>query len=784
MPLLVTETGDPRLGAIALWTIEGDSLLAAGSHLLSTTAQGHAPDRVSLMRLEPKRYQLDLEYSRIPCRQTMIYEAKDEGMRVDFRFWCDQETAFPDGIHLSAWARSGVARQRNHLGQWRSLDTMGAFPVAHLASEIELEMAGGWKLRVATPNPVHSFWKQAWDRREHRLEVLPAWPSQPEGGKAAGSVLGRGDTLRRTLLLVPERRATTLDPPALVGLSQHRDGASRSAMMYFDELPNRENWAPVSLKRGGTPHGQIASLLQAHPRARIGWVAMPDRASPRTPLILPGWSFVSPWILSDSLEPGEGKWSLNLFCPQGDSAFLSQDVHAGPSVRSGVLSLRARSISASPKPLKGFVFQDGRVLQRFEFPLDAHWRAFSTSVALAPGKTNRLTLYALGSDSMLFLDDVKLVGTGGRSMLANGGFEQGNHPYAPDSLRRSWSDFHGPEHLVKAPEAYRSWFRDLVQGRGPEGWESRAYVGCHGYHHDPRFQAPNPAHEFTVDSASTARLIARIVAETRQLGVYPRMLEFWRTPGFAYTSWLLEGALETGAKFLDVGLVSAGRGSGGVRYLQKPGKRMWGLPLNWWSDRVGDGFGFSVGSVGRVLEQGGVVQAGGHPEETFFEPTDRANLQSLLERMEASPGFEWTTPVDWARHADSLLGIEVLRTDAGEEMAEITLVGALPAGATVFWHPSRLGTDAARARLQDVLELEVRIVEGTVHAILPASPNGVHRIRFHRDRTVPRGPHSGSRSSVAREVGLTGSGTTASGLVFVQLADGTWRKKVRLAVAP
>jgi hypothetical protein len=207
---------------------------------------------------------------------------------------------------------------------------------------------------------------------------------------------------------------------------------------------------------------------------------------------------------------------------------------------------------------------------------------------------------------------------------------------------------------------------------------------------------------------------------------------------------------------------------------------MWGLPLNWWSDRQGEGYAFSTESIHRVLDQGGVVQAGGHPEETFLGPSDANRMEILFETMEARAGFAWTTPVEWARHADSLLDLDVREVHADEDVSEIVLSGRIAAGTTVFWRPSRLAPDLASATWNGGTKLPVDVIEGTALATLPAAPAGVHRIRFHRDRSAPSPSKPPLPPASRRERGLTASRIDASGIVFVQKADGSWHRRVRL----
>lgn len=780
LPVVVTDPRDPRLGAIASLRDARGVVNPPGGHYFSTRAQGMAPDRILATFRDRDTFEIRLGYSKLPCFQAQRIATRPDGIRFDLRFWCAEPTSFPKGLFLESWSGNDQPRMRNHLGTWRGLDTMGAFPVAQLASEIELAGAEGRKVRLWTPNPTHAFWRSGWDRRQVLLEILPVWTANPGGGDSLGSTLAPGDTLSRSIVVRSQPEGAVAELP-LLGISMHRGGAFRSAMMFFDELPNREHWLPVSLSRS-TPGSEIAKLLVAHPQARLGWVAMTDRISSRELPSFPPWEHISPWVTSDSLEPQEGKWSALLFPPLRDSAFLTQTFPVPKGVSSGNFSLRLRNLSRQPKDLRLLVHGvRGPVLGRFSLGTSAQWKQVSLTVPLLAGDSNRITLVLQGQDSMLLLDDVRLVAKDGVPLLRNGGFEAGERTYVASRSRRAWSDFHGMERMTQAPASYRDWFRDLVEGKGREGWESRTYVGCHGYHHDPSFREPNPAHEFQVDSLQTRWIFENIHADARALGVHPAMTRFWRTPGFKYHSWTIAHILDSGASFLDVGLQSASRGSGGVRYVQRKGNRLWGLPLNWWSDIEDGSFRFPTASVHRVLDQGGVVQAGGHPEETILVPGDARRLDTLLHRMEAVPGFAWTTPVEWSRHADSLLALEVVEATSSQSLARIVLRGRIPAGASVFWHPGDLGSDEVHVRLADGDALVAKVLGGTAMAVLPARDGATTtEIVFQRGGSVGARREPGPGDPSERPLGLSGKVFGGAGVVLERAPDGSWRKRIRL----
>jgi len=609
-------------------------------------------------------------------------------------------------------------------------------------------------LEICQPNVFHSFWRIKADG-VHIFDVLPLWKEVTalNQGTASCPRLRAGDTLQRFLQV----RTDTVSN-GQVSLSEHPSGFSSSLLWYFDDLPNRDAWAPVSRAQfPSTYNSNIPHLLDLHPRARIGWVLVMDRMFwKRSFPIVSGWKFETAWSFRDTVAVQDGKAQMLLWAPAKDSSVLSTrmslkdtgSIRMSAWIRSlgatGNLSIRLKAIE------HGRIADTSKAAKQDSIVVVKRRVFWSAVQAVVPGTrgvstwdaprdtadTVELELALPATDSPVLLDEVYVTQSGSVLNQSTGGFEHGLVPgVMADTVRRHWSDFHGPEHLAsRAPASYLSFLRSLSRHEGAEGWESRTFVGSHGYHHDPSLREPDPAHEYQRNDTTHLRLTqTRLFAEMRSLDLYPWVSRFIRTPGMEYTGATLNSFADSGMVFCDVGQVNqwkAGTGfSPSYRQIERDGRRMWGIACTWWNDGwPSNATAPSPVALDSALTHRRSVVVGGHPEATFLKNTTWNAYDGLMTGLESRyPGMGYVSPTEWADHANSGVELEVM--PMVDQAKGLLIRGAVRAGQSVVLEGGFAVNDTLVASF-DGVDVPTRMDFPSSYAVLPEAPAGIHRLLF------------------------------------------------------
>lgn len=741
-------------GNLAQWPRSG-SLVPSGRSWFRTLANKDSAVSV-IQRLSPGGDTVVFDGTLANgCSQRSRYWTSGKTLNLDWSFWCRDTASFPQGLSLDFPQGNGRAWQRTPAGVWLPPDLTQGETVMQLSSRVRF----GSGVEVLVPNVFHSFWRQTGDGH-WSFEVLPLWKeSSPLNQGSAGCPrLRANDTLRRFLQV---RSDTAL--PRGISLSEHPSGNSSSLLYFFDDLPNRDAWEPVSLKQfPKTPNSFIPKLLMDHPRAKLGWVLVMDRSHwVRTAPQVAGWSFGRPWAFVDTIAPLEGSKQLLLWAPKKDSSQLTATVRlkgpADPRYRVQVRAFGAGELRVRLKAKESYVLKDSahvankdtvkvrtRTLGEWTHPFPAGFRGeFTGTLPRADADTMEYEIVLPATDSFVLIDQAQLlqgdsvrnIGSGFELVLKRG--------IVADSARRHWSDFHGPEHILsRAPSSYVDFLRSISRQEGEEGWESRTYVGSHGYHHDPSLREPDPFHEYYREDTLHLRLTqSRVFSEMRQLDLYPWVSRFIRTPGFRYTGKALDSFVDSGMVMCDPGpqnaLIQGIGHSPSYRMLERNGKRMWGIALTWWSDGwPGPASGLPVAALDSALAHRRSAMTGGHPEQTFLSEKTYAAYDELLSGLERRyPGMGYVTPMEWADHANAGYGLRIQPFDPDGEAMGVTLTGAIREGQSVVLEGGFAPRDTLAASL-DGIDLKVRMEYPSCYVTLPARPSGTYRLRFRR-RDVP-----------------------------------------------
>lgn len=728
-------------GAVQAWPV-GASKVPANGTWFRAVVNGDSAVSVELAAAVGDTQTFVATY-RNGCRSRASYWGDDQLLNLRWSFWCQDSASFPKGLSLRFPASVGPVTQRTSAGLWLPPDQSWGEgdDLAQLTPRVRFP----GPVEVCQPNAFHSFWRLK-NSGAHALDILPLWKEATPIGQGTASCprLRAGDTLQRFLQV---RADTSLK--GQVSLSEHPFGYSSSLMWYFDDLPNRDAWAPISRTQFPlTCNSNIPHLLDLHPRAKLGWVLVMDRMYwKRTPPVVEGWSFGTAWAFRDTVAAHAGKAQLLLWAPAKDSTVLSTrfvlkgtgkiDVGAwiGSLGATGNLNvtlkaIEHRRITNAVKCAVKRAFWSTTLAVTPASRGGGHWE-----VARDTADTVELSLSLPSTDSPVLLDEVYLTQGGEVLNPSTGGFEGGRElGVLADTARRHWSDFHGPEHLAsRAPASYISFLQSLSRHEGMEGWESRTYLGSHGYHHDPSLREPDPAHEYERNEARHLQLTqSRMFSEQRSLDLYPWVSRFIRTPGMAYTGPDLNSFADSGMVFCDVGQINhwkAGTGySPSYRHVERDGRRMWGIACAWWSDGwPTDASAQSPQALDSALTHRRSVVAGGHPESTFLNKLTWAAYDGLLTGLEARyPGMGYLSPTEWADHANAGAALDVAPLVQGKGLV---LRGSVRAGQSVVLEGGFSANDTLVASF-DGIDVPTRMDYPSCYAVLPEAPAGLHRVVF------------------------------------------------------
>lgn len=634
------------------------------------------------------------------------FRVQDTELMIDYQVTPLSGTVeFPEGLSLNMGSEYSGVTYANHTFQGFGYDFEQEERHISLMQSITLHHES-MDLCVFLPNPYKSFWKFRKKDHEAIFEIFPILPaSSIDSEEASWSNLRQEDTLEFAMSLSPYRYQENY-----VYISEHPHTWNQALTMYYDELPNRDDWNVMTTGDAEDLefYHFFVRLLEEFPDMKIGLVMLADRILSREPSTWDGWSTQSPFIIPDTLSHSEGEASVYFHKDQGVLELNSDTL----DLTSGQYTLSFR--------YKG----DQGVIQvgPHQFPLAPRQSWTDTSLSFfLDSMQNTLKIQSNGS-SELWIDDVDLENSG-VNLLQNPGFENYQAAYMYDNERRHWTDAHGPEYLVNAPQPYLDFLKRLETSELKYGWEDRVSIGCHGYHHTPNVTEPDPAHEFNYfDPVGDSLRLHRIYTDIQQIGLTKQTLRYWRNPGLRHTRSMIHPAIDSGMVWTDPGWWWQDNPN---RYffLQRNGKTLWGNALSWWSDHTASNSRYEKSGLYKSLDEGHLAHMGGHPEPTFhYKDIDYRQIKELfIELEEKYPHMGYVFPDEYADYASAVSKLRLRKEQIGDTII-LKIEGDIPDGFTLIFHGD--------------------YTEDDIYRILPTSIYGNYTIRKDTHRLFVALPNS------------------------------------------
>jgi hypothetical protein len=660
----------------------------------------------------------------------ITYFLKDNSLQVESRIITNSPTEFTDGLWfnfpLSYPAISIITPNLTSKPLNLFLPDMNFSDLNPMVRFSDRQHA----ITVLTRNPFHAFWKfDNFSRKNHRIDILKHWTpannwnldfgAQPQ----IASTLGAGDTIFRHFEIF-----NTEPIGNLFFWGEHKDGWSQSLTMYWDELP----LAPLSNLWGFMTSSRADSaqvdncfikMFEAHPRAKMGYLLIPDRILYRENAAFKGWYVGGPYCIPDSLEKRTGKWCLNIVDIDSGSQQIGQKVRCRPAT-SYTLSYWMKTEGVDPSGIGASGYFRTPDWQTFacgdNITGTNDWQRYEISLTTGPNDT--VLLIALGivkAKGSAWFDDVMLIDSANNNPLQNGGFEENVPKFVFENKRRLWVDAHGPNHIVSAPPAFRKFLRDIENGTLTHGWEDRIRLGCHGYHHTPTLNkpdSPSPGWEFQCfDSIGDHLRIEKIFSDMQAAGLTRKSMRYWRSPGFQYTRSLVNLLVDSGFVFMDPGITAL---SGNTRcfFIERLGKRMWLPEQTFWADSESN---TSPSKTTEYLRQGHLAHFGGHPV-AMFKPRNKFyynKFDNFLTTLEKTfPNLGYVFPDEYADNANAVYDLRIGNTTQSGKFISIEILGKTLQGNTLV-----MQGNCSEAMWNCKTSLPVKIEGDLSYIILPKS---------------------------------------------------------------
>ena len=677
-----------------------------------------------------------------PLTARIMYTLAGNALVMEFACWSASRVELAGGLLFdmkSDYPELSYSSQNHESGYYR-IASAGNVQV-HCNTKLhfyDADNAAVFYMR----NPFHSFWElNTTDRGGHILWILQ--PVMPRGrykyrqleGPAFAPVLAENDTLyRRVEVYCSDSIAFPLC------LSEHPDGFSRTLTMYWDELPNRDNWAFMTTAdaRDVKYDHYFVRLLTEHPSLKMGYLLLCDRLLYVHNTVFDSWIVDTAFIVADSLEEAQGQWCACMIAQERTTLRMYQDVACSPSAHY-TLSYMMKTENIRGAGAYGEVYGSSNNLLAADAAQAAStdWRRCSLPVSTgATDSTMRVFLRIENSSGIALFDDVSLVKNGATvNLLANGGFESNTPWITYDNVRRHWSDAHGPDHVAsRAPQAYLDFLRRIENDEMMYGWENRVRLGSHGYHHTPSLFHPEPEHEFQhYDPEGDALRVHRIFSETRAMGRTPKSLRFWRTPGHKYTASLLNILLDSGVVFFDPGETTfpSDRRLYTCSLLHKGDKRLCGVNCSYWADVATND---SDDDLCAMLGRGHLGHIGAHPDELFLGAMEESynRFNRVITKCEQSyPNLGYVFPDEFADNAIAIYNLRVTGVSSSGPDVHMALSGSVRQGNSAVFVGS---CDQA---LFDGAAAATRTEGPRTYIILPDAPQGAHTLVLKNAQAAP-----------------------------------------------
>jgi hypothetical protein len=670
-------------------------------------------------------------FGSIPLTADMLYYVRDNSLILECKAWVSDTADFPGGLEFDMQTEyTDVSTCSQGLaGEHYTLRTLTPRQ-NHLNSNVTFYNAID-SVTFLFRNPFHSVWElNANGTGKHSLKVLQTlrprgrpgyqWIKRPDFSPR----ISPSDTIFRRVEV-----HTGSGPATPLYLCEHPNGYTRTLAMFWDELPNRDNWAFMTTA-GATDvkyDHYFVRLMNEHPALKMGYILLVDRMLYRANASFDKWSVNSPYIFPDSLEPPEGKWCVGMTAEFKTPLTIYQTVHCEP-LTDYRLTYLMKTYNVKDYGAFGQVYGSHNDLLIADEHQCASTDWMRRIVPFTTGaQDTSVTVYLRIQDATgTALFDDAFLGKAGTTvnLLQNPGFEINVPQFLYANKRRHWVDAHGPEYLVnKAPRSYLDFLKRIENGDSIYGWEKRVRIGCHGYHHSPALCQPDPDWEFEYyDPDGDLLRIQSIFRDVQTIGLTRKSLRFIRTPGFSYTASILNLLIDSGFVFLDPGLdlfPSADR-EFSCMILTRGAHRMCAAECSFWADCSNNE---DVAWINAPLAHGHLCLIGSHPEALFLSGTEASyqrfnGIITACERNYSNLGYVF--PDEYADNAVSVYGLRVIEATSNGSSARFVFKGAPRKGNSVLWE----GT--CQSATFDGAAVDSRVDNGRTYFILPAAADTIH----------------------------------------------------------
>jgi len=254
----------------------------------------------------------------------------------------------------------------------------------------------------------------------------------------------------------------------------------------------------------------------------------------------------------------------------------------------------------------------------------------------------------------------------------------------PDYPRGKWWLAHGDHRLSQnSPEAYRSYLRDIEDGRNTRGYEDRIRLGIHGYHHTREMEFPQSWEFERYDPVYCDSAFAAIRRDVLSMGLSEKSMQWVRFPAFRFTRSAIDAIIHNHYQFFDH---TSPQLPAWLVIYSRDG-HIWGAAPLWEADTPQD-----YQRLQQLLKAGKLAYIAGHPtvmfgggREGFFQRMD-----DIFTRVEAEfPNMGYLFPEQLGQFADETCNLANIKSRALATGFEISFSGQATLGQTlvVEWPP-------------------------------------------------------------------------------------------------
>lgn len=672
-------------------------------------------------------------FGSLPLKAVVCYVLKENVLHIDARFWVTATAEFSEGLSFDIESPTPPMTaevltpnfKRKKIECSNSIDTYSDLnPVVFFKND-------NTYTTFLIRNPFHSFWSFSDERvKPHQIDILKCLnplfrePFNLPPSPTIISTISPGDTIFRHI-------EVSLGPEIndLFFWGEHKNGQSQSITMFFDELPgpvHLENWhhMTTSSSRDVLVDHYLLRLLEEHPKAKLGYLLIPDRLLVRQRSSIAGWYLNSPFIIPDSLFEYADKWCVNMI-PSADTIRyeISQTVPCRPNhTYTFSYFLKTMSIQTGDRGAFSEVHgSSGTVISSvFADPGTADWHQVTLPISTGPSDTTLTLLLGVANTlGQAWFDGCSLSDSPGGNCIVNGGFERNNPFLHYTDQRRNWVDARGRENILDAPASYHQFLQRIENDSMLYGWENRVNIGCHGYHHTPSLHQPDnpaPGWEFQHFDPENDRLRMTAIYDVFQkIGLTKKSLRYWRTPGISYTKSIVDLLVDSGVVFMDPYFTSDSKNVRSI-FIERNGKRLWLPDLTFWADYQS---GFTLDRMREALKCGHLGHFGGHPLGIFTPDSEVTyqTLHTMLKEFETEyPNLGYVFPDEYADNANNIYNLQFGNITQDNQSLSIEIKGRIAEGTTLAFYGN-----PAQARLNSEENLEIKKDGYANYIILPAS---------------------------------------------------------------